>query len=359
MKFKALPSFSHAQQESIGVLLVNLGTPDAPTKKALRRYLAEFLSDPRVVEIPRLLWLIILHALVLPFRPKRSARAYQKIWTERGSPLLVHTKDQSRALEHQLQQELGPHIRVHHAMRYGSPSVAHSMQSLLEEGVRQLIVLPMYPQYSGSTTGSTFDALSQDFRTRRWLPHLRFIGSYHDFPPYIAALAQKVKAYWDTHGRAQKLLMSFHGLPQHFLKQGDPYHCQCHVTGRLLAEALGLSEHQYLITFQSRFGKAEWLKPYTEQSLKALPAEGIKHVQVVCPGFPADCLETLEEIAIENREYFLGSGGERYEYIPALNAEAAHISALTALIKQNLGGWSVSDSDPGREQRYQRHPYNQ
>ena len=364
MRFKGINRFTHAQPDKLGVLLVNLGTPEAPTKKALRSYLGEFLSDTRVVEIPKLLWLLILHGIVLRIRPKRSAEIYKSIWTDRGSPLMFHTQDQCLALGEKLKSDFGEQLNVRYAMRYGTPSIADVTQDMLENGVRRLLVLPLYPQYSGSTTGSTFDALSKEFKQRRWLPHLRFISSYHDFQPYIDALASKIEAYWFEYGRAEKLIFSFHGVPLHFLKQGDPYHCQCHATARLLAQKLGLQEHEYLTTFQSRFGKAEWLKPYTEQTLKALPGEGTKHVQVVCPGFSADCLETLEEIAIENRHYFLESGGERYDYIPAMNADEAHIDALAELLKQNLAGWPIQQEQLSqyecslRDQNYQKHTFN-
>ena len=360
MRFRGSENFSHAQQDKVGVLVTNLGTPEAPEPKALRKYLAQFLSDPRVVEIPKLIWMIILHGIILRVRPKKSAEAYREVWTERGSPLRYFTEDQALALQARLAQQWGERLEVAYAMRYGAPSISEVADTLLQGGVRKLLVLPLYPQYSGSTTGSTFDALSKDFQSRRWVPHLRFVGSYHDYPPYIEAMAQKIRAHWQEHGRPEKLILSFHGVPKYFLTQGDPYHCQCHVTGRLLAQQLGLKLDEYMVTFQSRFGKAEWLKPYTDMTLKALPGEGCKFVQVFCPGFAADCLETLEEIAVENHDYFMESGGERFEYIPALNADEAHIDALESLINDNLAGWNMAGVDDGdsREHRYQAHTEN-
>jgi ferrochelatase len=229
-------------------------------------------------------------------------------------------------------------------MRYGNPSIASVLESMQQQGVRQLLVLPLYPQYSAATTASTFDAVAADFTRRRWLPDLRFISHYHDFPPYIEALAKQVEAHWAQHGQPDKLVLSYHGVPQRYLDNGDPYHCECHKTSRLLAERLGLSKDQYITTFQSRFGREEWLKPYTDETLKSLPGQGVKHVQVVCPGFSADCLETIEEVDIENRQYFMEAGGEQFHYIPALNAQPSHIQALQALIEQQLCGWQAADN---------------
>ncbi|MDX1453138.1 MAG: ferrochelatase [Oleiphilaceae bacterium] len=354
MAYKGNTTFSHRQADKVGVLLTNLGTPDAPNAAALRRYLSEFLSDPRVVEIPRLLWLIILHGIILRVRPKRSAEAYASVWTNEGSPLLINTRRQTEAVAERLAARYGEGIAVDFAMRYGQPAMAQVIDRMLEEGVRRVLVLPLYPQYSGSTTGSTFDALSKDFTQRRWLPHLQFVASYHDEPAYIAALAESVRQHWEQHGRADKLVLSYHGVPRRYLDQGDPYHCQCHVTTRLLANALGLEAGSYMTTFQSRFGKAEWLKPYTDQTLKALPEQGIKSVQVICPGFSSDCLETLEEIAVENRDYFIEAGGERFEYIPALNADKGHIDALEQIIERHLAVWPINgEPQEARQQRYQ------
>lgn len=351
MKYQGSPGFSHGQADKIGVLVTNLGTPEAPTKKALKPYLKEFLSDPRVVEVPRLLWFLILNGVILRFRPKRSAEAYKTVWTDRGSPLLFHTQDQASAIEAKLKQTWGDNIVVDFAMRYGNPALGDVVEKMMQKGVRKLLVLPLYPQYSASTTASTFDALAKDFTKRRWLPELRFITHYHDFSPFIEAAAQRIEKHWDAHGRADKLLFSYHGIPLRYLKNGDPYHCECYKTSRLLAERLGLGKDEYLTTFQSRFGREEWLQPYTDMTMKALPGKGVKSVQVFCPGFSSDCLETVEEIGEENREYFMESGGERYEYISALNAESGHIDALSQLIENNLQGWSVEDVTEQRQQR--------
>lgn len=357
MTFKGLDRFSHHQEDKVGVVITNLGTPDAPTTSALRTYLKQFLSDPRVVEIPRLVWLLILHGIILRVRPKKSAHAYKSVWTDRGSPLLWHTKDQTLALRDRLKKTWGDKVIVECAMRYGNPSIDSVVNDMLEAGARKLVVLPLYPQYSGSTTGSTFDAIATDFKSRRWLPELRFLSSYHDHPLYIKAMADKIKAHWEAHGKSDTLMLSYHGVPKRYLEMGDPYYCHCHATSRLLTEALGLDQANVITSFQSRFGKAEWLQPYTEQTLKALPAKGVKSIQVFCPGFSADCLETLEEIAVENRDYFLEAGGDTYQYIPALNSDEAHIDLLEALAESNLQGWTIPDTDYSeREQRYKQSP---
>lgn len=343
MKYMGRANFDHKEAAKLGVLITNLGTPDAPTTPALRRYLAQFLSDPRVVEVPRLLWKVILHGVILRIRPPRSAKAYQTVWTEQGSPLLTHTQAQRDALAKALAAKLGDGVHVEFAMRYGTPSIHDALQRLFEKGVRKLVVLPLYPQYSGSTTASTFDDIAADFTKRRWLPDFRFISHYHDYPAYIKAVGDKIKAHWAEHGRADKLIFSYHGVPKRYLLQGDPYHCECYKTTRLVAEYLGLSSSEYMTTFQSRFGREEWLKPYTDETLKALPNEGIKSVQMVCPGFSSDCLETIEEIGEENREYFIESGGESYQYIECLNEDAAHIEMMTQLVLENIQGWHAQD----------------
>jgi protoporphyrin/coproporphyrin ferrochelatase len=351
MRFQGSPTFTHQQADKIGVLITNLGTPDAPTTSALRRYLKQFLWDPRVVEVPRPLWWLTLNGVILNIRPSRSAKAYATVFTDEGSPLLFHTRHQATALKEELKRQGHDHLVVDFAMRYGNPSIDSVLQNMLDQGVRKLLVLPLYPQYSASTTASTFDAISQDFQKRRWLPELRFITHYHDYQPFIRAAAARIKAHWDEHGRADKLMFSYHGVPKKYLLNGDPYHCECHKTSRLLAEELGLTEGEYLTTFQSRFGREEWLKPYTDETLKSLPGQGVKSVQIFCPGFSADCLETIEEIGEENCEYFMHAGGERYEYITALNDRPEHIAALTELVLANLAGWSAPAVDDQRQRR--------
>jgi len=343
MRYTGTAGFAHQQQDKIGILLVNLGTPDAPTSTALRRYLAEFLWDPRVVEIPRPLWWLILNGFILPFRPKRSAAAYAKVWTESGSPLLQDTL----ALRDKLACQLGDNTLIEVGMRYGNPSLRSALDRLCQQGARKLLVLPLYPQYSGATSGSTFDALAKNLCRQRWIPELRFITHYHDFEPYIESCCQAIQNHWLSHGRPEKLVLSYHGVPKRYLDAGDPYFCECHKTSRLIAQKLELGEGDYITTFQSRFGKAEWLKPYTDATLKSFPAAGIKDVQVVCPGFPIDCLETLEEIDDENRNYFMDAGGESFSYIPALNASDLHINALKQLIETNLQGWQSAEADDG------------
>jgi len=342
MKYNGSPTFTHQQEDRIGVLITNLGTPDAPTPKALHRYLKEFLWDPRVVEVPRLIWWFALNGVILRIRPRRSAKAYATVFTDEGSPLLFHTRNQSKALQALLAEQGHSNVVVDFAMRYGNPSIPSVLESMFNKGVRKLLVLPLYPQYSGSTAASTFDAIAKDFTTRRWIPDLRFVSHYHDYTPFIDAAAKRIEEHWQTHGRADKLMFSFHGVPMRYLHNGDPYHCECHKTSRLIAEKLGLSKSEYVTTFQSRFGREEWLKPYTDATLKAFPAQGVKSVQVFCPGFSADCLETIEEIGEENKHYFEEAGGERYEYITALNDRPGHIAALAQLVQDNLQGWSVA-----------------
>ena len=342
-----LQQSAHHQSRKTGVLLVNLGTPDAPDRASVRRYLKQFLWDPRVVEVPRPLWWLILNLVILNTRPSRSAKAYQQVWTEQGSPLLVIAREQEQHLRDQLHTLFGESVCTELAMCYGSPSIPAGLAKLRDQGARRLLVLPLYPQYSATTTGSVFDAISHELRTWRWLPELRFINHYHDQPAYIEALAESVRTFRQQHGAADKLLMSFHGIPQAYFEAGDPYHCECQKTGRLLAEALGLQEDEWTLSFQSRLGPKQWLKPYTDHTLQALAAEQVKSIQVICPGFSADCLETLEEIAQENRDTFLEAGGEHYAYIPCLNSSTAHIQLFTDLITQHLQGWQ-SPIQPSR-----------
>ncbi|MFG6414875.1 ferrochelatase [Roseateles sp. DC23W] len=327
------------------VLLCNLGTPDAPTAPALRRYLAQFLADPRVVEIPKLLWALILHGVILRVRPAKSAAKYQTVWTPDGSPLKVWTQKQAALLQGML-GERGHRVRVAYAMRYGQPAIAATLEALKREGARRVLVLPAYPQYSGATTASVIDDVARWSLQTRHLPELRFINRYHDDAAYIGALAQTVREHWQREGRADKLVMSFHGMPERTLQLGDPYHCECLKTGRLLAEALGLKDGEWLVTFQSRFGKAKWLEPYTEPSLIKLAKEGLKSVDVICPGFAADCLETLEEINQEAREAFLHAGGQRFGYIACLNDHPDGMRALAGLAERHLQGWPTTHAAP-------------
>ena len=337
MKFRPEPPYQHGRLPRAGVLLVNLGTPDAPTTGAVRRYLREFLSDPRVVEIPRAVWLPILYGIILTVRPPRSAHKYAQVWTEEGSPLAVHTARQARLLAGRLGAGPQPAPLVEYGMRYGNPPIGAALERLRAAGCERIAVIPLYPQYAASTTASVNDALQAHLARTRHLPDLRFVKHFHDHPGYIAALAARVRAHWAANGRGDKLVMSFHGVPRYSLDRGDPYHCECHATARLLAEALGLSPSQYMLTFQSRFGRAEWLQPYTEPSLEALAREGVKRVDVFCPGFVSDCLETLEEIALGARETFLHAGGEQFGFISCLNEDEAWIDALAALARQALG----------------------
>lgn len=340
MKFKGLSDFDHQSAEKIAVIIINLGTPEAPTPKALRKYLKQFLSDHRVVEIPRLVWWFILNVIILNTRPKRSAKLYQSVWSERGSPLMMHTEDQAIALQKEfIKTPSTPAILVQFAMRYGSPSISQVIEKAQSEGAQKILFLPLYPQYSGATTGSTFDAIAEHFNQCRWVPNHRFVASYHDDDHYIQACADKISDYWQAKGKPEKLIFSYHGIPQHFFDAGDPYYCHCQKTTRLIAEKLSLPESFFQTTFQSRFGKAKWLEPYTDATLKSLPQQDITRVDVFCPGFSADCLETLEEIAVENQGYFIAAGGKEFRYISALNSDRGHIDALSNIVKKQLQGW--------------------
>jgi protoporphyrin/coproporphyrin ferrochelatase len=351
--FQPEPEFTHGRPAETAVLYCNLGTPDAPTPAAVRRYLAEFLADPRVVEIPRLLWWPLLYGLILPLRSSRSAAKYAKIWTPDGSPLLLWTDKQAKLLQGWL-GEHGHRVKVRCAMRYGNPSIASQLDALKAEGATRILILPAYPQYSGTTTASTVDAVTAWSKGVRNLPELRFVNRYHDDRGYVQALSRRIEGHWREHGRGDHLVMSFHGVPERTLRLGDPYHCECQKTARLLASRLGLDKDRYTLTFQSRFGKAKWIEPYTEPTLRALAGRGVARVDVVCPGFTGDCLETLEEIAIEGRQAFLTSGGKEFHYIPCMNDDPAWIGALGAVAEQQLAGWPTRDTpDPGvlRESR--------
>ncbi|MAW23726.1 MAG: ferrochelatase [Cellvibrionales bacterium TMED47] len=318
-----------------GILLCNLGTPDAPRPAELRRYLKEFLSDPRVVEIPRLLWWMILNLIILRIRPRRSAKLYQSVWTEAGSPLMLYSQGQVAAVKQRLAEKYGD-IPVVLGMRYGNPSMASAIKQLTDQNVRDIIVLPLYPQYAGATTGSTFDAIAKTFTKLRWVPELQFINGYHKSEGYLDALCTTIKRHIEQHGQPDKFVFSYHGTPERYLKNGDPYHCFCHQTTRLVREKLGFDEGRVMTTFQSRFGREPWLQPYTDKTLEQLPEDGVKHVVVICPGFSSDCLETIEEINMEARESFIESGGEHFHYIPCLNDDPVHIDALVSILEKRL-----------------------
>ncbi|MFZ2627488.1 MAG: ferrochelatase [Rugosibacter sp.] len=340
-RYAAEPAHRHGDARRTAILLVNLGTPDAPTTSAVRRYLKQFLWDPRVVEIPRLLWWLILHGIILNLRPAKSAAKYARIWMAGGSPLRVHTECQTKLLKGLLGQR-GQQVEVAWTMRYGLPAIGATLDELKRQGADRVLILPLYPQYAASTTASVMDAVADWIKCTRNPPELRFVKQYPDHPGYIAALAASVREHWTINGRAERLVMSFHGLPRRSLELGDPYFCFCQQTGRLLAEALGLSANDYTITFQSRFGKAKWLQPYTQPTLEKLAREGTARVDVVCPGFVADCLETLEEIAIECKAAFLAAGGKEFRYIPCLNERADWIAALGDIATTHLAGWPLS-----------------
>jgi ferrochelatase len=331
----------HGQTPRTGLLLVNLGTPDAPTASALRRYLGQFLWDHRVVEIPRVIWWLILHGIILRVRPAKSAAKYASVWMKEGSPLRVWTVRQEALLQGFL-GERGHQVVVRHAMRYGQPAIGDVLEGMKAEGVTRVLVLPMYPQYSAATTASVMDEVYAWCQRTRWMPEVRHVNQFHDDPGYIGALADSVRKHWQLNGRHRKLVMSFHGMPHRTLLLGDPYHCHCLKTGRLLAQALGLAPDEVVVTFQSRFGRAKWLEPYTEPTLRKLAQEGCESVDVICPGFVADCIETLEEINMEAREAFLHEGGKAFAYIPCLNDQPGWIHALGLLSLQHLQGWPTT-----------------
>jgi ferrochelatase len=349
-RFLPEPPYRHGQPATTAVVIVNLGTPDAPDAPSLRRYLKQFLSDPRVVEIPKLAWWPILNGIILNTRPKKSAAKYATVWMPEGSPLRVHTERQAKLLKGLLGQR-GHRVTVNWAMRYGSPSIADVLDRLKADGARRILIVPMYPQYAASTTATVVDDAARWLLQTRNQPEMRFVRNFHDHAGYLAALEQSVRKHWQTNGPLganDRLLISFHGLPRRSLDLGDPYFCECHKTGRLLAERLNLKPEQFQICFQSRFGKAEWLQPYTAPTLHEWGTQGVRRVDVICPGFVADCLETLEEIAQEGRDDFLKAGGKEYHYIPALNEDDAWITALADLAEQHLAGWETRAADDVR-----------
>jgi protoporphyrin/coproporphyrin ferrochelatase len=339
-KYKGNPEYKHNSPSCTGILITNLGTPDAPTPAALRPYLAEFLSDPRVIEIPKFLWWFVLHGIILCTRPKRSAELYKKVWTEDGSPLLSISKKQAEGIQNLLDKQFPGSVKVELAMRYGNPSIENGLENLRAANTRRLLILPLYPQYSATTTASTVDAITEVLNTWRWLPEVRMINHYHDDDGYIAAIAKSIEQHWQNNAKAEKLLFSFHGLPKDYTDAGDPYFDECHETANLVSEKLNLNKEEWLTTFQSRFGPREWLKPYTDKTLKSLATDGIKSVNVVCPGFSADCLETLEEINMQNREFFIKAGGENFSYISALNESEEHLQAISNIIIKHCQGWN-------------------
>ncbi|GJL72567.1 MAG: ferrochelatase [Nitrosomonas sp.] len=346
-------AYQHGSQKKTGVLLINLGTPEAPTAQAVRPYLREFLSNRRIIEIPKWLWLPILHGIILNFRPKKSAEKYAQIWMPEGSPLKVHTERQTALLRETLhKQTVSPPI-VEYAMSIGNPSIPAVMQQMCKQGCERILIIPLFPQYAASSTAAAMDSVFDVLHKMRNMPVIRTVKQYHDNPDYIAALAQNVREYWEQNGKPDKLIVSFHGVPRATLDKGDPYHCFCQKTGRLLAEALTLNADQYQVCFQSRFGRAEWLTPYTSDTLQQLGKDNIRRVDVVCPGFVSDCLETLEEIAIEAKNTFIGAGGQEFHYIPCLNERDDWIRALSEITRVNLQGWLVPEQ-PEKEAEQSR-----
>ncbi len=336
MSYSAGKNFASEGQSKVGVLLVNLGTPDAPTPAALRSYLKQFLGDPRVVEANRLIWWFALNLVILNIRPKKSAHAYETVWTDEGSPLMVYSVKQQQALQNKFSEK---NVLVELAMTYGNPNIPQALQNLRAQGCNRVFILPLYPQYSGSTTAAVTDQVFKELKSWRRVPDVRVLSAYHNEPSYIEALANSVREHWDKHGKAEKLMLSFHGIPKRYVNNGDPYQLHCEETAKLLAQALELGDDEWMLTFQSIFGREEWLQPYTASQLKAWGAEGIKDVDVICPGFAADCLETLEEIAVENKGYFIEAGGKDLRYIPALNDRDDHIQTLAGLIQRECVGW--------------------
>jgi protoporphyrin/coproporphyrin ferrochelatase len=337
---------AHESKPITGILLTNLGTPDAPTKKYVRKYLAEFLNDKRVIEAPRIIWWPVLYGLILRLRPKKSARAYAKIWTDEGSPLKVITMKQTEKIKLKLAGTLNYPVAVETAMRYGQPSIKSALERLRLANACRILIFPLYPQYSATTTASTFDAVTKVLQGWRRVPEIRFIAHYHDDPGYISAIAESVRLHWAKNGIPDRLLFSFHGIPRKYFDAGDPYYCECQKTARLTAQQLKLDEDQWTVSFQSRFGPMEWLKPYTDEVLVGWAKKGISNVHVICPGFSADCLETLEEIQIQYRDTYLNAGGKHFSYIPALNDDENHIEVLSAIIAKHCQGWRDDDWRP-------------
>ncbi len=330
--------YEHGSREKVGILLTNLGTPNQPNTKALKIYLKEFLSDPRVIEVPKIIWQLILRIIILQIRPRKSAKTYKTIWTDEGSPLLNISKKQTKAVTQKLETNYNNTV-VELGMRYGDPSINNALKKLQKKQVRRILILPLYPQYCAATTGSTFDAVTSILQKWRWVPEIRFVNQYFEEKKYIITLGDSIKEFWKKNNKPQKLIFSYHGIPKRYHIEGDPYHCFCLKTTRLVKEYLNLSDEEVLTTFQSRFGSQEWLQPYTDKTLKELPNKGIKKIHIISPGFSSDCLETLEELKVENKNYFIDSGGEDYKYIPCLNDDPTHIEFLTELILKHTQGW--------------------
>ena len=337
MKYKGETNYDHKGiSPQSGVLLCNLGTPDAPTSSKLRPYLKQFLSDPRVVEIPKIIWWLILNLIILRIRPRRSAKLYETVWTDQGSPLLVYSVSQVKKLQEKLHKKFGFEVPVELGMRYGNPSIQTAIEKLTNKNVRNITVLPLYPQYSGATTGSTFDAVADVFKKTRWVPELHFIGGYHQSENFIKAIVTSIETQLEKSGVPDAIVMSYHGTPERYLKNGDPYHCFCHQTTRLVSESLDFDNEKIMTTFQSRFGREPWLQPYTDETIEKLPEKNIKKIFVLCPGFSSDCLETIEEINEEAREIFMESGGEEFEYIRCLNDSDEHIDIIMDIVVPHL-----------------------
>ena len=338
MKYEGEKDYKHGSKENIGILITNLGTPDKPKKEELRIYLKEFLSDPRVIEVPKLIWQIILRGIILKVRPQKVAKLYKSIWKKEGGPLLVMLEKQKKGINKIIKKKY-KNFKIEIAMRYGNPSIKKGLEKLRDQGCRKILIFPLYPQYCAATTGSTFDKVTDILRKWRWIPEIRFIYNYYENVLYINCLINSIKKSWKKFGKSEKLIFSYHGIPKKYLLKGDPYHCFCQKTTRLVIEKLKLNEKDYITTFQSRFGPDEWLQPYTDKTLEKLPSEGVKKIHILSPGFSSDCLETLEELDVENKNNFLSAGGEEYNYIKCLNDNPDHLEMLSDVIINNTKGW--------------------
>jgi len=338
MKYEGEKDYKHGSKENVGVLITNLGTPDKPKTKELQTYLKEFLSDPRVIEVPKLFWQLILRTIILNLRPKKVAKLYKSIWKKEGGPLLVMLEKQKKGIVKILRNKK-KNVKIEIGMRYGNPSIKLGLEKLRKQKCRRILILPLYPQYCAATTGSTFDKVTEVLRKWRWIPEVRFINNYFEEPLYLDCLIKSIKDSWQEFGKSQKLIFSYHGVPKKYLLKGDPYHCFCQKTTRLVVEKMKLKEKEYMTTFQSRFGPDEWLQPYTDKTLENLPSKNIKKIHIISPGFSSDCLETLEELEVENKEIFMSSGGKKFNYIKCLNDNPEHLNMLALLILNHLKGW--------------------